>query len=81
MVTPSLDEMLLEEPELIRQGSRFGVRLKARAPSLHVIRADITTEITPIIGTEKQCEELVKYMLEEFEEDPKKIWDSNIFVV
>ena len=79
VVTPSLDEMFLEEPELIRQGSRFGVRLKARAPSLHVIRADITTEITPIIGTEKQCEELVKYMLAEFEEDPKKIWDSNIF--
>ena len=79
VVTPRLEEMILEEPELIRQGSRFGVRLKAKAPSLHVIRADITTEITPIIGTEKQCEELVRYMLEEFEEDPQKIWDSNIF--
>lgn len=79
VVTPRLEEMLLEEPELIRQGSRFGVRLKAKAPSLHVIRADITTEITPIIGTEKQCEELVRYMLDEFEEDPTKIWDSNIF--
>lgn len=79
VVTPRLDEMNLEEPELIRQGSRFGVRLKASAPSLHVIRADITTEITPIIGTEKQCEELVRYMLNEFEENPKKIWESNIF--
>ncbi|MDN5363292.1 MAG: stage sporulation protein [Eubacteriales bacterium] len=79
VVTPRLDEMNLEEPELIRQGNRFGVRLKASAPSLHIIRADITTEITPIIGTEKQCEELVRYMLNEFEEDPKKIWDSNIF--
>jgi stage IV sporulation protein A len=79
MVTPRLDEMFLEEPELIRQGNRFGVRLKAKAPSLHIIRADITTEITPIIGTEKQCEELVRYMLDEFEEDPKKIWGSNIF--
>lgn len=79
VVTPRLEEMFLEEPELIRQGSRFGVRLKARAPSLHIIRADITTEITPIIGTEKQCEELVRYMLDEFEEDPSKIWDSNIF--
>ncbi|MGI6488624.1 MAG: stage IV sporulation protein A [Syntrophomonadaceae bacterium] len=79
VVTPSLEEMFLEEPELIRQGSRFGVRLRARAPSLHVIRADITTEITPIIGTEKQCEELVRYMLEEFEEDPTRIWESNIF--
>jgi len=79
VVTPRLGEMNLEEPELIRQGNRFGVRLKASAPSLHIIRADITTEITPIIGTEKQCEELVRYMLNEFEENPKKIWDSNIF--
>ena len=79
VVTPRLEEMFLEEPELIRQGNRFGVKLKAKAPSLHIIRADITTEITPIIGTEKQCEELVRYMLDEFEEDPGKIWESNIF--
>jgi len=79
VVTPRLEEMFLEEPELIRQGNRFGVRLKAKAPSLHIIRADISTEITPIIGTEKQTQELVRYMLEEFEEDPKRIWDSNIF--
>ena len=79
VVTPKLDEMNLEEPELIRQGSRFGVKLKASAPSLHIIKADITTEITPIIGTEKQCEELVKYMLDEFEESPSKIWQSEIF--
>ncbi|MBO8159563.1 stage IV sporulation protein A [Thermosyntropha sp.] len=79
VVTPRLEEMFLEEPELIRQGSRFGVKLKAKAPSLHIIRADITTEITPIIGTESQCEELVRYILEEFEEDPGKIWQSNIF--
>lgn len=79
VVTPRLDEMNLEEPELIRQGNRFGVKLKASAPSLHIIRADITTEITPIIGTEKQCEELVRYMLNEFEENPQKIWESEIF--
>ncbi len=79
VVTPRLEEMILEEPELIKQGSRFGVKLKAKAPSLHIIKADITTEITPIIGTEKQCEELVRYMLDEFEEDPAKIWQSNIF--
>jgi len=79
VVTPALDEMFLEEPELIKQGGRFGVKLKASAPSLHLIRADITTEITPIIGTEKQCEELVKYMLDEFESDPTKLWQSNIF--
>ncbi|MDO7786497.1 stage IV sporulation protein A [Desulforamulus aquiferis] len=79
VVTPRLDEMNLEEPELIRQGNRFGVKLKASAPSLHVIRADITTEITPIIGTEKQCEELVQYMLAGFDENPQKIWESEIF--
>jgi stage IV sporulation protein A len=79
VVIPRLDEMILEEPELIRQGNRFGVRLKASAPSLHIIRADITTEITPIIGTEHQCEELVRYMLEEFEDDPQKIWQKDIF--
>ncbi|HBI26342.1 MAG TPA: stage IV sporulation protein A, partial [Peptococcaceae bacterium] len=79
VVTPSLDEMILEEPELIRQGNRFGVKLKASAPSMHIIRADISTEITPIIGTEKQCEDLVRYMLEEFEDDPAKIWQKDIF--
>lgn len=79
VVTPKLDEMNLEEPELIRQGNRFGVKLKASAPSLHIIKADITTEITPIIGTEKQCEELVRYMLDGFEENPQKIWQSEIF--
>lgn len=79
VVTPRLDEMNLEEPELIRQGNRFGVKLKASAPSLHVIKADITTEITPIIGTEKQCEELVQYMLAGFDENPQKIWESEIF--
>ncbi|NLN86391.1 MAG: stage IV sporulation protein A [Syntrophomonadaceae bacterium] len=79
VVTPRLEEMILEEPELIRHGSRFGVKLKAKAPSLHIIKADITTEITPIIGTEKQTEELVRYMLDEFEENPTKIWESNIF--
>jgi len=79
VVTPTLEEMNLAEPELIRQGSRFGVKLKASAPSIHMLRADITTEITPIIGTEKQCEELVRYMLNEFEENPQKIWQSVIF--
>lgn len=79
VVTPRLDEMNLEDPELIRQGNRFGVRLKASAPSLHLIRANITTEITPIIGTERQCEELVRFILNEFEENPKKIWESELF--
>ena len=79
VVNPQLDEMYLEEPELIKQGGRFGVKLKASAPSYHVIRANISTEITPLVGTEKQCEELVRYILDEFEEDPRKMWDTNIF--
>ena len=79
VVTPTVDEMHLDEPELIKQGGRFGVRLRASAPSFHVIRANISTEITPLIGTEKQCEELVKYILSEFEDSPQKIWQTNIF--
>lgn len=79
MVPPRLIDMSFADPELIKQGNRFGVRLKASAPSLHLIRADIETEITPIIGTEKQCEELVKYLMDRFEEDPKKLWESDIF--
>ena len=79
VVTPQLEEMLLEEPELVKSGGHFGIKLKASAPSLHILRADVTTEITPLIGTEKQAEDLVKYLLEEFESDPKKMWESNIF--
>lgn len=79
LVPPSMDEMNFEEPELIRQGNRFGVRLRATAPSIHMIRADIETEVTPLIGTEKQCEELMQYLLDRFEDDPQKLWESDIF--
>ncbi len=79
IVSPTIDELTLEEPEIVKQGNRFGVRLKARAPSIHMIRADIETEVSPIVGTEKQSEELVHYLLKEFETDPKEIWNSNIF--
>ncbi|HVJ48093.1 stage IV sporulation protein A [Desulfitobacterium sp.] len=79
VITPLLEEMFLEEPELVKSGGHYGIKLKASAPSLHIIRADVTTEITPLIGTEKQAEELVRYILDEFESDPKKVWESNIF--
>jgi len=79
IVTPTMDELELEEPEMLKQGTRFGVKLKAKAPSIHLIRADIETEVAPIVGSEKQSEELVNYLLSEFESDPKKIWESNIF--
>ncbi len=79
IVTPTIDELSLEEPEIVKQGNRFGVRLRASAPSIHMIRADIETEVSPIVGTEKQSEDLVHYLLKEFETDPKQIWQSNIF--
>ena len=79
IVTPSIDELILDEPEMVKQGSRFGVRLKATAPSIHLIKANIETEVSPIVGSEQQSEELVNYLLSEFENDPQKIWESNIF--
>lgn len=79
IVTPGMEDLILDEPEIVKQGSKFGVKLKATAPSLHIIRANIETEVSPIVGSEKQSEELVNYLLSEFENDPKKIWESNIF--
>ncbi|MCI8759734.1 MAG: stage IV sporulation protein A [Clostridia bacterium] len=79
IVTPSIDDLELEEPEMIKQGSRFGVKLKAKAPSIHLIKTCVETEVSPIVGSEKQSEELVNYLLSEFESNPKEIWKSNIF--
>ncbi|MDP5273791.1 stage IV sporulation protein A [Chengkuizengella axinellae] len=79
IAAPPIEDMTLEEPELIRQGSRFGVRLKAIAPSIHMIRVDVESEFAPIIGTEKQSEELVRYLMQDYEDDPVRIWDSDIF--
>ncbi len=79
IVMPTIDEMELDEPEIVKQGSRFGVKLRAKAPSLHLIKANIETEISPFVGTEKQSEELVDYILKEFEDDPTSIWTSNLF--
>ena len=79
IVMPTMEQLSLEEPEIMRQGGRYGVRLKASAPSIHMMKADITTEVAPIVGSESQSEELIMYLLKEFEEDPAKIWESNIF--
>lgn len=79
IVMPSLEEMTLDEPEIIRQSGRYGIRLRAQAPSIHMMKADITTEVSPIVGSERQSEDLVNYLLREFEENPNKIWESNIF--
>lgn len=79
IVMPTIDELTLEEPEIMKQGGRYGVRLCASAPSIHLMKTDIRTEVAPIVGSESQSEELVKYLLAGFEEDPHKIWESNIF--
>ena len=79
LVAPQLSEMKFEEPEIVKQGDKFGVKLKASAPSLHIIKADVKTEISPIMGSEKESEELVKSILEQFDSDPSSLWQSNMF--
>lgn len=79
IVRPQLSEMQLKDPEMFRQGSRYGVKIKASAPSLHMIRTDITTEIYPIVGSENQSRDLIRYLSGQFKEDPLNIWETNIF--
>ncbi len=79
IVMPSLEELSLDEPEIVKQGGRYGVRLRATAPSIHMMKTNIATEVAPIVGTESQSEDLVRFLLDEFTEDPQKIWESNIF--
>ena len=79
IVMPDVGDMHLAEPEIVRQSGGYGVRLKASAPSIHMIRANIDAEVSPIVGTEQQSEDLVRYMLREFDEDPSRIWESNMF--
>lgn len=79
VVSPKLEDMRLDDPQIVKQGSRFGVKLKASAPSLHIMAVDVETEINPLVGTQSQSEELVKYLNEEFENDPSSIWETNMF--
>ena len=79
IVMPSIDELSLEQPEIVRQGGRYGVSLEASAPSIHMMKAIIHTELSPIVGTEKQSEDLVQSLLQDFEDDPVRLWESNIF--
>ncbi len=79
IVPPSMDEMELKEPEIIRQGQQYGVKLSASAPSLHIMKIDVETEVSPIVGTEQQSEELVSNMLGDFGDNKQAIWDTNIF--
>ena len=79
IVMPTLDELSLEEPEIMKQGGKYGVRLKAHAPSIHMIKCNTYTEVAPIVGSESQSQELVMYLLKEFENNPSEIWNTNIF--
>ncbi len=79
IVLPTVEELELEDPEIVKQGGRYGIRMRASAPSIHMIRADVSTTVSPIVGNEKQSEEMVNYLLEQFEGDTGKIWQSNIF--
>ena len=79
IVTPSVEDLTLEEPEIVKQAGGYGVRLRASAPSIHMMKANIRAEVSPIVGSEKQSEDMVKFLLKEFEEDPAKIWESNMF--
>ena len=79
IVMPTAEELHMEVPEIVKKGSAYGVKLKASAPSIHMLRADIQTEISPMVGDEQQSEELVKYLLGEYEGNTEKLWESNIF--
>ena len=79
VVSPSAEDMILEEPELVRQGGRYGVKLRATAPSLHIMKVDVATEVSPIVGTEQQGAEFVDYLAKELENDPQGIWVTNFF--
>ena len=79
IVMPGMDELILQEPEIMKQGGRYGVRLKASAPSIHMFKVDIESTVSPIVGNEKQSEDMVNYLMEKFQGDTAKIWESNIF--
>lgn len=79
IVEPTLSDMVFEEPEMVKQGRNYGVRLKAKGPAIHLIKTEIETTVSPVIGTEEQGEELVSYLMEKFEDDPKKIWATDLF--
>lgn len=79
VVTPSLEEIAVEEPQVIKHGSKYGVKIRASAPSIHMIKANIETEIAPIVGSEQQAEDLISYINENAQNSPEGIWDTNIF--
>ncbi len=79
VVVPSMDEMELMEPEIVKKNGSCAVKLKAKAPSLHIMKVDVETEVSPIMGGEKQSEDFANFLLKEFEENPTNIWQTNMF--
>jgi stage IV sporulation protein A len=79
VVSPIKEEIVIEEPEVLKHGNKYGVKIKATAPSIHLIKADILTEVAPIVGTEAQAKDLMNYIMENAKENPEGIWETNIF--
>ncbi|MBR6750983.1 MAG: stage IV sporulation protein A [Clostridia bacterium] len=79
VVMPTMEELTLEDPEIVKQGTQFGVKLKASAPSIHLMRVDVETEVSPIIGSEQQSADLMNYLMAEFENNKQGIWETNMF--
>ncbi len=79
VVTPAFSEITLEKPEVFKQGSRYGIKLRAKGESIHLIKADVETEVSPIIGNEEQSHEFIDNLIADYEDEPEKIWDLNIF--
>jgi stage IV sporulation protein A len=79
IVAPKLSDMVLEKPQVFRQGNKYGVRMTATAPCLHIIRTNITTEVSPVVGTESQSEDLANYLTEQFGNEETDIWETNLF--
>lgn len=79
VVYPKQEDIILEEPELTKQSGKYGVKIKAKAPSLHIMRVDVDTEVSPIVGSQNQSEDLIKFLKEEQETNPNGIWETNLF--
>ena len=79
IVIPTMSDMELKEPQVVKKGAGYGVKLRASAPSLHIMKVDVETEVNPVVGTEQQGEDMIKYLMSEFESDPSNIWETNMF--
>ena len=79
VVMPTVEDMNLEDPLLVKKGGRYGLKLKASAPSLHIMKVDVSAEVSPIVGSEKQGEEMVNSLMKRFEDNPSEMWNTDMF--